>query len=156
MSDSPIPRAAQLLGVAGLVPSVAMVAIMLALPEMRDTAARIGLAYGAVIASFIGGAWWGLAATRPGDAGFARRLVFSVVPSLLAWSALLLPLAMGLLMLACVFASLPPTDRRLQAEGVAPAWWARLRQPLSFGMAGLHILAGGIIMLGEVAMVPPG
>lgn len=151
MSDSSVPRAAFLLGLAGLMPSVAMLAIMVAMPEMRATAARIGLAYGAVIASFIGGAWWGLAAARPGQDGLPRRLVLSVVPSLLAWSALLLPAATGLLMLACVFASLPPTDRRLQAEGLAPGWWTSLRHPLSFGMAGLHLVAAGIMMLGGAA-----
>jgi hypothetical protein len=146
MTDSSVPRAARLLGLAGLLPSLAMVVAMLALPEARGAAAAAGVAYGALIASFIGGTWWGLAAARA-EAAQPRLLALSVAPALFAWPAMLLEPMAGLTMLAIVFAVLVPTDRRLQHEGVAPAWWLALRRPLSFGMAALHAVAATILAL---------
>jgi hypothetical protein len=142
-----LPRAAWLLGLAGLLPSAAMLAAMILLPDRRGSAAAAGLAYGALIASFVGGAWWGLAA-RGGAAAQPRLLALSVLPSLIAWPALLLPPATGLLLLAVTFAALLPTDRRLVAAGVAPHWWMALRQPLSLGMAGLHAAAAVLMAAG--------
>jgi len=146
-TDSTVPRPALMLGLAGLLPGLAMFAVMLVLPDWRDAAARIGLGYGAVIASFVGGAWWGLVAARPEVAARGRLLALSVVPSLLAWPALLLPPAAGLVLLAMVFASLLPTDARLHREGIAPGWWMGLRRPLSLGMALLHAAAAALLML---------
>ncbi|BDG70833.1 DUF3429 domain-containing protein [Roseomonas fluvialis] len=143
MSESTLPRAARHLGLAGLIPTVAMIAGLLLLPDWRDIIAKAGLAYGAVIASFVGGAWWGLVARAETVA--PRLLVLSVLPSLMAWPALLVPPATGLLVLGVVFAALLPTDRRLVAEGIAPGWWMDLRRPLSWGMAALH-LAGGVFL----------
>jgi hypothetical protein len=143
MSESTLPRAARLLGLAGLIPTVAMITGLLLLPDWREQIAKAGLAYGAVIASFVGGAWWGLAARA--EVVAPRLLVLSVLPSLMAWPALLAPPATGLLLLAVVFASLLPTDRRLVAEGIAPAWWMDLRRPLSWGMAVLHLASAGIL-----------
>ena len=145
MSDSTLPRAARLLGLAGLIPTLAMVAALLLLPDWRDGVAKAGLAYGAVIASFVGGAWWGLAARTETVA--PRLLALSVLPSLTAWPALLVPPATGLLVLALVFAALLPTDRRLVADGVAPGWWMALRVPLSLGMAALHLAAAVLVAI---------
>ncbi|WP_198370583.1 DUF3429 domain-containing protein [Roseomonas rosulenta] len=143
MTDSPLPRAARLLGFAGLIPTLAMVAVIAMAPEWRAVAAAAGLGYGAVIASFVGGAWWGLAARS--ETVQPRLLVLSVLPSLTAWPALLMPPMTGLLLLALVFAALLPTDRRLVADGVAPGWWMALRQPLSWGMSVLHLAAAAIL-----------
>lgn len=143
MSESILPRAARLLGLAGLIPTVAMLAGLLLLPDWREPIAKAALAYGAVIASFVGGAWWGLAARAETVA--PRLLVLSVLPSLMAWPALLVPPATGLLLLGVVFAALLPTDRRLVEGGIAPGWWMALRRPLSWGMAVLH-LAGAAIL----------
>ncbi|WP_198377391.1 DUF3429 domain-containing protein [Neoroseomonas rubea] len=148
MSESTVPRAALWLGMSGLLPTLAMLAAMLAWPEAREIAARGGIAYGAVIASFVGGAWWGLAASRAAPEDLRRRLVISVVPSLVAWPAVLAPPVAGLGLLALLFAVLLPTDRRFLAEGLAPAWWLGLRRPLSFGMAGLHAAAAVVLAFG--------
>ncbi|MBR0679948.1 DUF3429 domain-containing protein [Roseomonas eburnea] len=146
MTDSPAPRAAKLLGFAGLVPSLTMVAALVLLPGYRDAAAVMGVAYGALIASFVGGAWWGLVSARAEPTAQPRMLVRSVVPALLAWLALLVPPASGCLLLAAIFASLPPMDRDLCRQGVAPAWWFGLRRPLSLAMAGLHAAAAAILV----------
>jgi hypothetical protein len=65
----------------------------------------------------------------------------------MAWPALLVPPATGLLVLAAIFASLLPTDRRLVADGVAPSWWMALRRPLSWGMAVLHLVGAAILVV---------
>lgn len=143
MSELTLPRTARLLGLAGLIPTLAMVAVLLLLPDWSNRAASAGLAYGAVIASFVGGTWWGLAARA--DRVDPRLLAWSVVPSLTAWPALLVPPATGLLLLAVVFATLLPTDRRLVADGVAPGWWMSLRRPLSWGMAALHLAGAAMV-----------
>ena len=147
MTASSVPRSALLLGASGLLPSLAMVAAIAALPGYRATAAAVGIAYGALIASFIGGAWWGLAAARAEAAAQPRLLVLSVVPCLFAWPAVLIAPAAGLLLLAAVFAALPAMDRDLRARGVAPEWWLSLRLPLSFGMAALHAAAAAILLV---------
>ncbi|TXM89980.1 DUF3429 domain-containing protein, partial [Methylobacterium sp. WL103] len=83
---SPVPTGAVLLGVAGLIPFVGFAA--LAVSGSDGGLGTIGLsprtilsAYGAVIASFLGGIRWGAAAAR--NAGNADYLI-AIVPSLLA------------------------------------------------------------------------
>jgi len=60
--------------------------------------------------------------------------------------ALLLPAQAGLLLLAIIFALLPLSDRAAQAASMAPAWWWRLRLPLSLSMACLHGVAAGMAL----------
>lgn len=144
MTDSTVPRTARLLRVAGLVPPLAVVVIIALLPAAQVWAATAGVIYGAVVASIIGAAWWRLA-VQNGQAR-TRLLVVSLLPALMAWPAILLPPATGLLLLAVVFASLLPTDRRLVREGVAPGWWMALRRPLSWGLVGLY-LAGAAMLV---------
>lgn len=152
MTDSPLPRAALLLGLAGLLPSIGMLALMLARPDLAQAAARIGMAYGALIASFVGGAWWGLAAARADAVAQPRWLIVSVLPSLIAWPALLLPAALGLVVLAVLFAALLAADARLQREDIAPPWWMALRRILSPGMAALHAGAAMVLVLSARAL----
>jgi hypothetical protein len=145
MSKLPIPRPALLLGAAGLLPSFAMPVMLAAGDSAAAFALQAGPAYGALIASFIGGAWWGLAANKAEGAVLTRWLVLSVLPMLAAWVALLLPPQAGLLMLAVIFALLPLADRAAQAGALAPDWWWRLRLPLSLLMACLHGVSAGMV-----------
>ena len=85
MSDSPppLPRLALVLGIAGLAPQVwALIA------TFREADRYIGLAagyfYAALIFSFLGGLWWGVAASRK-DAPQWLYLA-AVVPSLIAFA----------------------------------------------------------------------
>lgn len=146
MSKLPIPRPALLLGAAGLLPSLAMPVMLAAGDGAAAFALQAGPAYGALIASFIGGAWWGLAANKAEGAVLTRWLVLSVLPMLAAWVALLLPPQAGLLMLAVIFALLPLADRAAQAGALAPDWWWRLRLPLSLLMACLHGVSAGMVV----------
>ena len=146
MSKLPIPRPALLLGSAGLLPSLAMPVMLASGDGAAAFALQAGPAYGALIASFIGGAWWGLAANKAEGAVLTRWLVLSVLPMLAAWVALLLPPQAGLLMLAVIFALLPLADRAAQAGALAPDWWWRLRLPLSLLMACLHGVSAGMVV----------
>lgn len=143
-SERAIPIVPLTLGLGGLVPFVG-----LALLAITGWASRFGmppgmaraalLAYGTIIASFLGGIRWGLALRESGRAA-ALDLALSVVPSLVAWACLALPRpfdagALGLLLLAW-----GAVDQDLPRRGLAPAWFGRLRVILS-GVAGLAMLA---------------
>jgi hypothetical protein len=121
--------AARVLGFAGLIPFVgASVATWVLPPEARDAARQVLLAYGATIASFLGGLHWGFAMRR--QSAPLGLLAWGVVPSLVAWAALLLPRTVGLLLLAAVLVACYLRDRGVfVAEGVAP--WLGLRLPLT-------------------------
>lgn len=121
------PRAALALGYAGLIPFVAgALATWVLGDEPRAAAAFALVGYGAVIVSFLGGIHWGLGFLR----GDAVRFVWGVVPSLVAWPALLLPAAAGLALLAATLVACYAVDRR-----VYPAYelqrWLPLRLHLS-------------------------
>ncbi len=93
-------------------------------------------AYGAIILSFLGGIQWGFA-TRNVPVGnehiaLLRRLSMSVLPSLMAWAALLVPRETGLLVLAGAFLLVFASDIRAARMNAAPGWYPSLRMPLTF------------------------
>ena len=131
--------AAQALGAAGLVPFVALAAmIWLGRGDVLGVPARPALAlYGAVIASFLGGIRWGVAAARGlGSLDYA----LSVVPSLIASGAFALPLPWDLRALGALVLVWGLVDQDLPRRGAVPSWLGRLRLVLS-GVAGLCLLA---------------
>jgi hypothetical protein len=126
------PPAATWLGLAGAIPFVALALAAIAGQDMvlglATMPALIG--YGAVILSFLGGIRWGLAMPDPRGAAQAAGLVQSVLPSLLAWAALLAPPTAGLVMLCLGFVAQGVADRAFGSP-LAPAWFARLRTLLT-------------------------
>lgn len=145
------------LGLAGLLPALACLAgVLVGGGQWRYVALAAGFGYAALILSFLGGLWWGLA-SAPGAAerSGARGWVFglAILPSLIAF-ALYLPWIFGLpwpgpslVVLGIAIALSPLVDRRLRARGLAPEWWLSLRWPLSLGL-GLATLAMGVAALG--------
>lgn len=154
----PVPGVAALLGGLGAVPFVAFAAAT----AVFDGAGRSGalwalLAYGAVILSFLGGIHWGFA-LAPGNvgrglgrAGVARHLAASVLPALLAWAALLVPVAvaglpgapaLGCALLAGGLLAVLLLDRWAARAAAAPSWWLSLRWPLSVTGAVAVAVAG--------------
>lgn len=125
-----VPTAALFLGAAGALPFVAAAAGALLMESWRGPALLVLLTYGAVILSFLGGIRWGLAIAGA-RAGTALDLSISVAPSLAAWSALLLPLQTGMLVLAVAFIVMLILDLAAARGGRAPAWYPRLRVPLT-------------------------
>ena len=98
-------------------------------------------AYGATIVAFLGGLHWGLAA-RGNGAG--AQYAWGVLPSLLAWGALLLPDRPGLYVLAASLVACYLVDRRvLPAQGLGG--WMPLR-------ALLTVIAAGSCLVGALAV----
>ena len=117
------------LGYAGLLPFVAgAVLVWLVRPDVHPYVALALSGYAAVIVSFLGGIHWGLAmrqATPP-----RAWLVWGVVPSLVAWLALLMPPNAGLVVFGVALLAGYAVDRRLYpVQGVAH--WLTLRFRLS-------------------------
>lgn len=100
-----LPPLVFVLGFAGLVPFFAgpvwVTVAPLSAPPWLD---HLWLLYGALVASFMAGTFWGFSApASQGSAGVAGLLVASVL-MLLTWAGLALPFAPSLLALAGVFA----------------------------------------------------
>lgn len=118
------------LGLAGLLPFLGT-SVGLWLTNDADFL-RVGVLYAAVILSFLGGIQWG-AALR-GREGEGLRLVWSVIPSLLAWGGVIAgPLAgtlviAGGVLLAWLYELQPAIARDL------PVWYRRLRHLLTAGV----------------------
>jgi hypothetical protein len=130
-----VPPSAVWLGALGALPFVALSGSLPWLNEpLQSLATQALLGYGAVILSFLGGIHWGLAIATPIPAdvlSLRARLILSVLPSLIAWPALLLGKVAGLWLLAVGIAAMLGVDLEMTRRGFAPAWYPRLRLPLS-------------------------
>ena len=146
-----VPALPRWLGLAGLLPQFTCVAVLYAGPaEWREAALAIAFAYAALILSFLGGMWWGIAAAAP--AAQRRRTlgwlwIAAVLPSLVAL-ACFLPWALdwawpepSLVMLGGALLVSLGVDAKLGA--LAPRWWMTLRVPLSTGL-GLATIAAAL------------
>lgn len=135
-----LPGLARVLGYAGLLPQLAALVLMASGPaEQRHLAELLAVAYAALIFSFLGALWWGLAAAQ---AARAPTWIWSagVSPSLVSLSILLLwmsrqlgtPGALSILALSIAASAL--VDRRLNDLELCPPGWTSLRSVLSIGL----------------------
>lgn len=133
-----MPLPVKLLGATGAIPFVTTAIVAAFGPEDWSAWAAHALAYyGAVILSFLGGIHWGLAISNDRAAKIsAVRLCWSVVPSLIAWGALLLPLFYGLMVLTAAFGLALYVDTRAGTRAVVPSWFPGLRTALSIAVIG--------------------
>lgn len=130
------PRMVAWFGGSGLLPFVGLAAMALLAPEAAQRGwALDGLhLYGAVILSFIGGCRWGFSCAGFGPGPTAQALMIAVAPSLYGWAAVWLAAASAAgPILAVGFALMLIEDMRATRAGETPAWWPRLRAPLSVG-----------------------
>ncbi len=135
------PRPALLLGAAGLLPPlVALGAMLLARRPEQDLAFRAAGAYGAVILSFLGGAWWGIAASRGHPRDLPYWLGLAVLPALAGFAIVVFLGPLSLMLLALLFLGCLWVDRELGRRFVAPTWWLPMRLPLSLCMAGIYVM----------------
>ena len=142
-----VPRNAAWLGAAGVLPFIAGVAgIWLLDATQAEFAAFILTAYGAMILSFMGAIYWGLVMWRGGQ-GSGHWYTIGVLPALVGWLALMLEPAFGLPLLALAFAAVYVLDRAAVSAGIAPAWYARMRGPLSAAVVLLLILGAAAALL---------
>ena len=133
------------LGLAGLLPQLlAVFALVGGNPDARFVALACAFAYAALILSFLGGMWWGLAAasteTIPGWLWIA-----AVTPSLVAFASAY-PWMVGepwpgpsLVLLGIALIASLVVDWKLRRMNMAPAWWITLRLPLSIGLGGMTV-----------------
>jgi hypothetical protein len=135
-----LPAPARLLGPAGLIPFAGLaIAVWAGWPGAGAALA----AYGATILAFLGAVHWGLALRAPAAERGADwgRLGLGVVPALVAWVALLLPLPAGLGLLAGAILATAAAETRAAQAGLVPGGYLRLRWMLSAGAAA-SLLAG--------------
>ena len=138
MMDQPgrTPLAALIPGLLGLLPFWGF-----ALATVLDTGVDPVLAlmalimYAAVILSFVGALWWGMAVHAPTNAPRATMFVWSVVPALVGWSATLTTPETGLRMLMAGLALQWLLDSMLRRKlpELMLGWVFRLRTMLTGG-----------------------
>ena len=126
-------RTARWLGYGGLIPFIVLAPVSLLDSHHGFTWSDALFAYGAVILSFVCALHWGFAMALPGldDARRVRTMLWSVVPSLLAWPALLLVPMEAAVLLVTGFVLHYIQDRRLAHHAELPDWYLPLRRQLS-------------------------
>lgn len=149
---SGIPFWPRLLGFAGLLPSLGCLAVLLFGPQdWHDAARMIALGYALTILSFLGGTWWGIAASAPAAErrqALAAVWIASMVPPLVAAGIVLAGIVWwpfvetALVMTGAAIVLTLVADARLGA--LAPRWWQGLRIPLSLGL-GTVTMASALI-----------
>lgn len=101
----------------------------------------MGALYAALIFTFLGGTWWGIAGGAPAAerrGGLVWAWVAAVMPSLVAfgligaWIFDLLPLEPVLVMLGGGLLMALGVDARFGS--LSPRWWMQLRAPLSVAL----------------------
>jgi protein-L-isoaspartate O-methyltransferase len=155
----PMPASVAWLGYGGLIPFIALAAAAAldATPALHSgailhhTAAvfsqgtRALFAYGAVILSFVGALHWAFAMLLQ-DLPAPRRnaaFVWSVIPALLAWVALVLPPATAAAVLIVGFLAQYAQDLALTRVASLPSWYLPLRLRLT-SVACLCLAFGGV------------
>jgi hypothetical protein len=136
----PLAPVTRWLGYAGLIPFVVAAALVWLMPAAQRAAPAFALtAYGATIASFLGAIHWGLAMREPNRAP-TLHYVWGVLPSLLAWLAMLLAPWVGLVLLAVLLCLCYAIDRATYAD-FRVQHWLRLRLQLTVVAAASCLLA---------------
>ena len=143
------PRAASLLGYAGVIPFITAAVIVFFLyprPEAKMVLTCM-IAYGAVILSFLGGIRWALAMLFPEDDALLRRLALATAPSLLAWLSMFVPAVWGLVILLGAFWGQAAADLRATRLKEAPQWYGGYRIRLSILVfAALAVSLFGLVL----------
>lgn len=133
------------LGAGGLIPFLASSAYLWLGPvNYAQVVSNALVGYGAVILSFLGAVHWGLyLSVARAD---SLRLVLGVTPSLIGWGAILLALlgapVLALILLIIGILGIYLVDRQTVAQGLAPAWYGRLRMRLTLVAVLSLVLAG--------------
>lgn len=137
----PIPALPGWLGAGGALPFLSLGALSWLDWQAQQQVQFALLAYGACILSFVGALHWAFAMISSGLTNVDRNRLYawSVVPALLGWVALLLPMPWGVPLLVAGLWAHYLRDRRLVARVTLPDWYLSLRLGLS-GAASLGLL----------------
>ena len=121
---------AKALGYAGLIPFVVFsIGCWIPLPYVTN-APYILITYGAVILSFMGAVHWGVAMANK-DQQQGKFFISSVLPALIAWTALLLAQPLALVILLAGFIGLYTYDRSVEKAQALPGWYIPMRTRLT-------------------------
>jgi len=127
-----VPAPAIVLGAAGLIPFLFLTGLWLTGADTTAAFARQALlAYSIAILSFMGAVHWGLAMTATPGKETWRRYVVSVLPALAATATAFIGGGLQFVWLAVGFFSLLLYDLYAVGRAEAPAWYPRLRWPLT-------------------------
>lgn len=137
------------IALAGLLPFVTGALGLWLTPEAwREWVMREFLAFAAVILAFMGAIHWGLAMrAEEGSEGAPMQLGLSVIPPLLGWFALSLPTNLAIPVFFFAFGTLYFADIWAVRQGLAPAWYTRLRRPISLVIIASMIVAWGATLV---------
>jgi hypothetical protein len=133
-----IPPIVNWLGYGGLLPFVALAAAVWVDSSRSSLWGDALLVYGAVILSFVGALHWGFAMSQSDMSAHQRThcFVWSVVPALLGWIALLVKYAISpkyaCVLLVAGFLLHFWQDKRLVKWVSMPIWYLPLRLRLTF------------------------
>ena len=121
------------LGFAGLMPFVALAAMIRLGPETWYVYWMTALSnYGAVILTFVGALQWAYALKRSARGSSAwLQYGFSVAPALIAWLSLLFPVWTALQLQAAGLLVCYAFDRNMARVEPVPAWFLRMRAVLT-------------------------
>ena len=146
------PLWAARLGYAGLVPFVALALGLRFLPsEAREFCVFAVAAYAATITSFLGAIHWGLAmreapSTSSSESAGAVPFMWGVVPSLVAWFALLSSPAVALLVLGVLLWVCYAVDKSVYPKFNLQSW-LRMRLVLTnVASASCFYMAAGLLL----------
>lgn len=141
-----LPATVAWLGYGGLLPFITLALATVIDAEQKVLWCDALIDYGAVILSFVGALHWGFAMSLHGLEPERRNacFVWSIVPALLAWSALLLSPTSASSLLVMGFIASYWQDKRLAGFARLPAWYLPLRCRLS-GVACVCLVTGGFI-----------
>ncbi len=144
MSKASLPRPLVVLGLAGLLPQVICLALVVHGGPERWIALAAACFYAALILSFLGGMWWMAGLLSGLRAGWVYGV--AVAPSLIGFAALM-PWNAGwswpessLVVLALALLASPLVDRTLARHVAFPAGWLRLRAIMTSGLGLLTML----------------
>jgi len=146
-----IPAPALWLGLAGLLPFWFPLLSMAGVIDWlsADRALLLQLGYAAIILSFLGGVRWGAALKLPRGPLQSTLFVLSVLPSLAAFVALILPARVGLIVLIVCFLLQGVWDVQSSQRKELPGWFAALRTILTAG-AVLALTAAVVVRFSAV------
>lgn len=125
------------LGLGGLIPFVSLAVGSLLVWPYQVWSLESLIAYGASILAFLGALHWGHALGQTevamSDGRRAWHLIWGVVPSLVAWIALSLPVAEGLILLIAGLLLALMVDIQAAKSGLLGRFFMRLRWGLTTG-----------------------
>ncbi len=136
-TEARVPASVAWLGYGGLLPFALTALGTLLDPARRELWQQALLAYGAVILSFVGALHWAFAMGANEDRQAQPLYLWSVLPALASWVALLLPLllargaVLAAFLLIVAFVAHYVQDKRLARLHPLPGWYLPLRLRLS-------------------------